>query len=281
MFIQPHNKKQLDDFVQRPAHALLITAPEGSGKLQCARYVAQKLLGITEKQLEAHPYVSHLSPENSSHGIESIRKLQTLLRLKVPGKQTIRRVVILEDAHRMTTEAQNALLKTLEEPPEDTELILTAIPSLALKETIYSRVQQIKLAPVTLQQALEHFSLHSAKDVKRAYMLSGGYPELLESILSNEETDLVTAIEEAKAILQKTKYERLLEVDVLSKDKERTALLLKSLRIICSGALYQAADIPANAKQWHNRLQGTYAAEAALPSNPNAKLLLVDLMLTL
>ena len=57
--------------------------------------------------------------EKGSIAIEQIRALISFFQLKVPGKTKIKRVAIIQDADRMGLEAQNALLKALEEPPED------------------------------------------------------------------------------------------------------------------------------------------------------------------
>jgi DNA polymerase-3 subunit delta' len=67
------------------------------------------------------------------------------LSLKVPGKHQTDRVAIIIDAHTMTTEAQNALLKTLEEPPARTVLLLTARSEQSLLPTVRSRVRRVGL----------------------------------------------------------------------------------------------------------------------------------------
>lgn len=75
---------------------------------------------------------------DSSHGIESIREIIHFLTIQTTKKGELRAVVV-EDAHLMTPEAQNAFLKTLEEPPRDTIIILTAPRDDLLLPTITSR----------------------------------------------------------------------------------------------------------------------------------------------
>lgn len=82
-----------------------------------------------------------------SLGIEEIRQLEHRLNLK-PYRSSYK-ATIVEDAQRLTVPAQNALLKTLEEPPKNTLLILTAPQPGNLLPTIVSRCQIIELAPKT------------------------------------------------------------------------------------------------------------------------------------
>lgn len=83
---------------------------------------------------------------NPSHGIDSIREISRSLSIQTAPKGKFRGVVI-EDAHLMTPEAQNAFLKTLEEPPGDTVLILTAPRDDLLFPTVVSRCVVIPTAP--------------------------------------------------------------------------------------------------------------------------------------
>ncbi|HZM64072.1 MAG TPA: AAA family ATPase, partial [Candidatus Saccharimonadales bacterium] len=117
--------KYLGDFIKHPHHALLVIGPDGIGKTTLAQIIAGQLLGT--HQLEHYPYYLFLQPaETGTVSIETVRTMQKFLQLKTTGKGTIRRIICLEHADGLTQEAQNALLKLLEEPPADTVIILTA-----------------------------------------------------------------------------------------------------------------------------------------------------------
>src|SRR5438445_5007910 len=143
----------------RLAHAYCLIGEEGVGKTAVARAVAEELL-LGEGQpsrLEVHPdFWCDDRPEAIS--IDEIRfhrergapahdqSLQQFLSLK-PVIAPLR-VALLANAERMTEAAQNCLLKTLEEPPPNTVLVLTTAYADHLLSTCLSRCQVIALSPV-------------------------------------------------------------------------------------------------------------------------------------
>ena len=93
-----------------------------------------------------HPYSKTTFTKQASISIEAVRELQkTIIYRPYEGK---RKVVIMSEADKMTLEAANALLKTLEEPPAATLLILTTARPHALLPTITSRCQKVRFDPL-------------------------------------------------------------------------------------------------------------------------------------
>jgi DNA polymerase III subunit delta' len=282
MILHPQTARDYDHIVARPPHALLIAGNEGAGKSALALSITQKLLSKTS--LDEDSSFRRFIPIKGSIGIEQVRELQKFLHLKTTGQQAIRRVIIIEQAHTMTHEAQNALLKVLEEPPADTVIILTAIRSKHILPTIYSRVQQLTVKSPSLEQSKEHYMKngHTSVAIEKAYALSNGQQGLLAALLEQDsDHDLVTAINLAKSILAKSKFERVTIVDELSKQKNALPQLLQALKRIAYSGLDQAAaqSKDAQSRKWHAVLASVHETESLLPHNPNAKLLLTDLML--
>ena len=125
---------------QRFAHAYLITGPEGSG----ARELAARLAGLLVKD-EAHPLrhpdVHTAEPESKSRRIviDQIRALERELQMRsMSGGQ---KVGIIFDADRLQEQAANAFLKTLEEPPRNSNLMLVSAYPDQLLETILSGIR--------------------------------------------------------------------------------------------------------------------------------------------
>lgn len=149
----------------RIGHAYLITGPDHLGKTTLARTFAQALNceSVEERpcghcrscQLIAadhHPDVQLITPEVSGRGkltikIETIRELQRHLNLSAHEGRY--KVAILKRFDAATTGAANAFLKTLEEPPENVVLLLTANDADTLLPTISSRCRTVNLRPLS------------------------------------------------------------------------------------------------------------------------------------
>ena len=148
---------QLSAFLHNPSHAVFLAGPHGCGKSHIAVSLAAQLLDVPEP--EAHAYYRAVQPDGKGTiTIEQIRTLIGFFQLKVPGSMRIKRVAAILDADSMGTEAQNALLKILEEPPEDSVLILTSSRPQSLLPTIRSRVQLLQLVSPTADTLTEHFA---------------------------------------------------------------------------------------------------------------------------
>jgi len=137
------------DQQNRLAHAYLITGPPGSGKELLAADLASLVNGTPAKNVfSAKAWDIFVArPESKSRRIviAQIRDLEHALQMRASNGR--RKVAIIPDADRLQTEAANAFLKTLEEPPKDSLLLLLSALPEALPETILSRCIAIPLEP--------------------------------------------------------------------------------------------------------------------------------------
>jgi hypothetical protein len=284
-------QRAIRSIIKRPVHAILITGLSGSGKSELGRRLAAQLLRIEPDNLELYPYIKTIAPiDGKAIPIESIRELQHFLALKIPGAPGISRVVIIEDAQLLTTEAQNALLKMLEEPPADTVLLLTAVSTEALLPTIQSRVRVLQALSPGPDKLKLHFASdgYSAANIDKALMLSGGLPGLTYALLAEDTSHpLFEATVQARKLLQASAYERLAAVDALSKDKQLSQNVTFILGEMSRMALARSASgsntgsAGAASTRWSRILRASYEAQQQLRTNVQTKLILINLMLAM
>ena len=179
----------------------------------------------------------------------------------------------------MSLEAQNALLKTLEEPPKDTLIILTTTHMKALLPTITSRAQTIIVSQPDSATLSKHFPNIDAKTYARAYAMSGGRPGLLSALLTETDHPLSVAADYARQILASPLYNRLLLVDELTRKPDLAANVALILQQMAHVSM-QTAKGSAFAR-WQNILTASYQASEAFAVSGQPKLVLTNLMLHL
>lgn len=280
LLTHPQTKRQLDAFIARPHHALGLFGPKGAGKQALALAVASRLLGQDLADTNSASLMRIAKAEGKQDiAIDDIRAMRNNLRLVQPGRAAIRRVVLIEEAQNMNQEAQNALLKSLEEPTSDTVFILTLESPSQLLPTVISRTQKISVMPVSLVAAKKFFG---RADIEADWQLSRGLPGLLFALANNQEHVLRAKIEQAKKFLQSSRYERALLMIRLSKDKAELGAFLEALSLILR-PLYraQAASAAHQAFSLVGAFKQVDSASKDLAANVSPRLICLKLSLNL
>lgn len=237
-----------------PSHAYLLVGPEQVGKRTVAHVFAQALVcrhperapcgqcrGCRLAEDDHHPDIQLIDFEaqrqileekdvSTSYKVELIRRLQSDLSLRPVEAEW--KVIIFTRAERMTTQAANAFLKTLEEPPSFVVLILTTHDDELLLPTIRSRCQKISLRPVP------------ARDIELALRDRG---------VGEERAQLVAGLSEGRvgwALRAAT------DDEVLAARDEALDLLKRLLRATRTERFQVAADI---ANQQRTKVLGIWA----------------------
>ena len=243
----------------RISHATLIVGPPNIGKTTVAFIFAQALnctggqpvpcgqcISCLKIASGNHPDVRILDAPSQSLKIDEVRDLQRDLSLSPHEGRW--RVVVLSDFERATVEAANALLKTLEEPPAQVALVLTATEAAVLLPTIVSRCQVLSLRPLStsvIKDALiSRWDAHSAQAGLLAHLSNGRLGWAVSAL--EDETLLVRRnehLDNLASLMNKGRVERLAYAADLSRDaalvKEVLALWLgwwRDVLLLVSGS---------------------------------------------
>lgn len=179
---QDHLKKRLMQLLENgvPGHAYVFSGAEGTGKrtlanLFAAHYICResmtapcgKCISCRTYAGGTNPDVVRIQSQGRQIGIDAIRALQEAFSL---GNSYGKKLCMVEDAEKMNESAQNALLKTLEEPPENALLLMTTSSFDSLLPTIRSRVVRLPMDGYTNTE-LKHISEKSTGSRAEDFLL--------------------------------------------------------------------------------------------------------------
>lgn len=239
-------KKELKKSIleNKVSHSYMFVGIEGIGKQMMAKEFARIVLCTNEQEKGCHQckscieFMSHnhpdflyLEPDGNSIKIEQIRYLQR----KIQEKPIIsdKKVYIINDADKMTTEAQNCLLKTLEEPPEYGTIILVGSNENAFLNTIKSRCMKIAFQPIEEKYVKQY--------MEKTYGMTNISPNMLEAfqgsigkaILLKDKQEQYKSIEEMIEKLDKTDMTELMKLGApLYQSKDEIKNILEYINII-------------------------------------------------
>ncbi|MBM7559157.1 DNA polymerase III subunit gamma/tau [Marinitoga litoralis] len=269
---QEHIKKYFQKSIEKKeiSHAYIFSGPRGTGKTTTARILSKVLncknpinynpCNVCENCVSINDgsFMDVIELDAASNrGIDEIRKIRDAANFRpVSGKY---KVYIIDEFHMLTKEAFNALLKTLEEPPEHVIFILATTNLEKVPETIVSRAQVLQFKNITEQEITKHIINISEKENRKisaeaakiiARKAKGGARDalsLLEQVLKFTDNDItkddvinILGLFDEKYIvdfinsLKNNNKEKLLEIsnDIFNEGKEVEAFLEETLEYI-------------------------------------------------
>lgn len=277
IILAPTTLGYVNKYLKNPQQTLIISGKKGTGK----KYLATKISKFILKKNNLKNDSSYLdvAPENNSISIEQIRELQNNLKLKVVSTEYLNRVITIFDAHTLTIEAQNALLKTLEEPPKGTVIILTANEINSLLPTIISRSSLLKINRVSNEQIRKLYSSHYPESqIEMAIKISDGRIGLINSILNDTSNDIMQSLEYAKTILIKSPFERLAEINNI-KTRIDAQNIIELISLLARVSL--KSKNPIDSKRWLKIYKNSIKTNEMILNNVSSRTALTYLFMDL
>ena len=146
----------------RISHAYLLTGPRGVGKTSVARILAHEINQLPYSDDSTHLDIIEIDAA-SNNGVEDVRDLRE--KVQIAPVSAAKKVYIIDEVHMLSKAAFNALLKTLEEPPEHIVFILATTDVDKLPATIVSRTQRYSFRAISETDAVKHLR-HIADEEK-------------------------------------------------------------------------------------------------------------------
>lgn len=239
------NKNILERTIElnKISHSYIFWGTEGIGKKVIAKEFSKKILCLQEHNNNCdcksciefdsnnNPDFQLLEPNDGKIKIEQIREMQR----KVAEKPIIsdKKVYVIDNADTMTTEAQNCLLKTLEEPPEYITIILICSNEDNLLSTIKSRCTRMHFEPINDEEVKKYINLEFPEQQISENIIKLAQGSIGKALKLNEKKDIYENIEK---ILLSMQNKDLIEIVQMSgeiyKSKEEINLILEYINVL-------------------------------------------------
>lgn len=215
--------------INKTSHSYLFIGTEGIGKKLIAEGFAKMLLAV--KDTENSPDFSIIEPDGNSIKIEQIREFQK----KVSEKPIIsnKKVYIINDSDKMTVEAQNCLLKTLEEPPEFVTIILIGSNENSFLSTIKSRCMILHFEKISDEQIQKYLQDNHQTEINSKIMLEACQGSIGKALEIKDKQELYQNTEQVvNSLERKDKIDILNMSDFIYKSKDDKLEILNYMNVL-------------------------------------------------
>lgn len=229
--------------INKTSHSYIFCGAEGIGKKLIAKELAKKILCLDEKNntckcksciefdSDNNPDFQLIEATEGKIKIEQIRQMQR----KVAEKPIIsnNKVYIIDDADTMTTEAQNCLLKTLEEPPEYITIILICTNEGNLLSTIKSRCTRMQFEPIREEKIKKYIKTTFPEQQISDSIIELAQGSIGKAIKLNEKKDIYENIENILLSMQNKDLIDVIQMaEIIYKSKEEIKQILEYINVL-------------------------------------------------
>ena len=274
---------------ERLPHAILIEGDKGTGRHTLAAFIARAAVcegenkpcgeccGCRLEHADTHPDIWTVAPEDGKKNITvaQIRALRSEAYVK--PHMSARRVFIIDMADTMNEQAQNALLKVLEEPPGSVLFILIAENKAALLDTVISRCTVLSLSPPEISEAEKYMAAstnYTVEQISSALKESGGNIGAALSLLSGGSSGAAKAAEEfIRLMLSSDELGMLKTAAKFEKSRTEADAFLKELKLCTAAAIKKNLSNLLTARTLSDFYTALGGFEQSLATNVNLSLL--------
>lgn len=286
LYLHKRTKLIFDGIAKYPPNATLITGEPGSGKFYVASQLANLITGDHGSKMHTGRYTVEPN-DNQTITIDQVRELSMATHHSYTEPHTI----IIKNIQYMTTEAQNAFLKILEEPPSNVYFILTCISKSDILPTIFSRCQELPIIDIGVEELSEILaSSHPAKDSNKIKQAILQHDSKIGTIIKSLNDNAAKSVEHdytkiAKQLLASSTGERVIYLQqYFNMSKSEILSILKAMMVICKFMFENSVQTNSDehsAKRWSDRMTSITYTEKAIKNNGNSKIQLLNLMSSL
>ena len=271
---------------ERISHSYLFIGTDGIGKKMIASEFAKMILCLDknnkycnncksciEFDTNNNPDFKIIKPDGNSIKIEQIREIQD----KIAEKPIIsnKKVYIIDDADKMTQEAQNCLLKTLEEPPEYATIILIGSNETAFLSTIKSRCIILHFKKIKDEEIAKFIREKYQIEIDNQNLLKAAQGSIGKAIQIKEDEEIYSKIDEIISNLENADNIDILKMaEIIYKSKDKINDILEYMNIIF-------IDIAKKSNKYANCINIVEDAKKRLQSNVNFDMCIDNMLLNL